>query len=60
MRGIAIRNLTSAEQILAHGTASVLPNNAELIWQPPTAPEVDGPDGDALAPKIWRILDEPE
>lgn len=57
VRAIAIRNLTSAEQILAHGTATVLPNNAELIWQPPTAPEVDGDDGDELAEKIWPLLE---
>lgn len=58
VRAIAIRQLTMAQQVLAHGTATVLQDRDELQWQPDSAPEVRGADGDELAPKVFAVLQE--
>lgn len=52
VRAIAIRQLSPTEQILAHGTATVLRDSADLTWEPPVVTEVAGVDGDELAPLI--------
>ena len=59
VRAIAIRQLSPTEQILAHGTASVLRDNADLRWEPPVVPEVGAPDGDELAPLIHQAIKRP-
>ncbi len=56
VRAIAIRQLSPREQILAHGTATVLRDSADLRWEPPVVPEIDGEDGDALAPLVNNAL----
>lgn len=48
VRAIAIRQLSSAEQVLAHGTTAVLQDNSEISWTPPPVPEFFGEDGDDL------------
>ncbi|WP_341729220.1 phosphatase domain-containing protein [Brooklawnia sp.] len=57
VRMIAIRQLSSTEQILAHGTATVLRDSADLSWQPAVVTEVSGTDGDDLGPQVWRALE---
>lgn len=59
VRAIAIRRLSPTEQILAHGTASLLRDNADLRWEPPVVTEVFGADGDELAPRVAKALAEP-
>lgn len=54
---IAIRQLSSTEQILAHGTAAVLRDSADLRWEPAVVTEVAGADGDDLAPQVREALD---
>ncbi|MGD8213831.1 App1 family protein [Aestuariimicrobium sp. Y1814] len=56
VRAIAIRQLTMAQQVLAHGTTTVLGDPNHVHWTPHTVPEVRGPDGDALAPKVKAML----
>lgn len=58
VRAIAIRELTAAEQVLAHGTATVLVDKDNVEWTPESAPEVRGPDGFALLPQVEQVLDE--
>ena len=58
VRAIAIRQLTQAQQVLAHGTATVLQDQDHLQWEPDAAPEVRGADGDELAPKLLALLAE--
>ncbi|MGJ6979038.1 App1 family protein [Aestuariimicrobium soli] len=58
VRGIAIRQLTQAQQVLAHGTATVLQDRDHLQWEPDAAPEVRGADGDELRPKVLDLLAE--
>ena len=58
VRAIAIRELTMAEQVLAHGTTTVLIDNDEVQWTPESAPEVRGPDGAALLPQLQQVLAE--
>lgn len=58
VRGIAIRQLSPAEQLLAHGTATALRDSADLRWEPPIVPEVGGSDGDELAPLVKRVVEE--
>ncbi|WP_203566572.1 App1 family protein [Aestuariimicrobium ganziense] len=58
VRLIAIRQLTMAQQVLAHGTTTVLADPDDVEWTPEVAPMVKGPDGDDLAPKLWAVLDE--
>lgn len=59
VRAIAIRTLTPAEQILAHGTVTVLLDSAHLEWTPTQAPAVSGADGDELWPALHAVLAEP-
>lgn len=59
VRAIAIRQLTMAQQVLAHGTTTVLGDPNHVHYTPHTVPEVRGPDGDALAPKVRAALAEP-
>lgn len=56
VRAIAIRELTLAEQVLAHGMPMVLEDEQDLQWTPDAAPEVRGADGDVLAPLLRGIL----
>lgn len=56
VRAIAIRQLSPTEQLLAHGTATVLRDSADLRWEPPIVPEVAGTDGDELAPQLKRVV----
>lgn len=56
VRAIAIRQLSPTEQILAHGTATMMRDNADLRWEPPVVPEVGAPDGDGLAPLIKQVI----
>ena len=56
MRAIAIRQLSATEQILAHGTATLLRDNADLRWEPPVVPEVAGADGDELSPQVKQVI----
>ncbi|HET9127630.1 MAG TPA: phosphatase domain-containing protein [Propionibacteriaceae bacterium] len=58
VRAIAIRELTMAEQVLAHGTATVLQDADAVQWTPESAPEVRGPDGTALLPQLQQVLAE--
>lgn len=58
VRAIAIRQLTMAEQVLAHGTTTVLEDNDELEWHPDMPPEVRGADGDELTAPLEQVLDE--
>lgn len=58
VKAIALRQLSSAEQILAHGTSTVLRDNADLEWKPACAPEVFGQTGDDLGPALFTVLDE--
>lgn len=56
VRLIAIRQLSEAEQLLAHGTPTVLTDNHDLQWTRELAPEVTGVDGDELKTKVQAIL----
>lgn len=56
VRLIAIRQLTMAQQVLAHGTATVLGDPEHVEYQPNAAPEVRAPDGDELGPKVHEAL----
>ena len=55
VRAIAIRQLTPAEQVLAHGTTTMLP---EELDEPADAPTVAAPDGRGLLAAL-RGLAEP-
>ncbi len=57
VRAIAIRQLSPTEQILAHGTTTVLRDNAELRWEPPVVAELAGEDGDELAVEIAKVIE---
>lgn len=52
---ILIRELTPAEQVLAHGSTSA---NLDTRWTPPTrgVPEIHGGDGIALGPRLRALL----
>lgn len=56
VRVIAIRQLTMAQQVLAHGTTAVLGDPNDVQFHPDDAPEVRAPDGDALHPKLVEAL----
>lgn len=56
VRAIVIRTLSPTEQLLAHGTATVLMDSAHLEWTPEQTPAVDGSDGDELWPKLQAVL----
>lgn len=58
VRAIAIRNLSAHEQMLAHGTATVLRDSADLAWMPPVVPEVSGETGDEIAPRLRAVLED--
>lgn len=55
VRAIAIRELSQAEQILAHGSTQVLSDNAHLAWTPPTVAEVFGANGDELHKELKKL-----
>ncbi|MGA4507599.1 App1 family protein [Propionibacteriaceae bacterium G1746] len=57
VRAIAIRQLTMAQQVLAHGTTTVLGDPNHVQYQPTQVPEVRAPDGDALAPRVRAALE---
>jgi len=56
VRAIAIRQLTSTEQVLAHGTVDRLQDNSEIEWTPPPVPETVGRDGDELFLELAEVL----
>ena len=58
VRAIAIRQLTMAQQVLAHGTTTVLGDPQHVQYQPDAVPEVRAPDGDALYPLLQQAIDE--
>lgn len=55
-RAIAIRQLPMAEQVLAHGTTTVMEDNQHLGWVPDLPPEVKAPDGFELEPQLMAAL----
>lgn len=59
-RAIAIRELSSTQQVLAHGTTTVLEDVDKVEWTPDAAPVVRAPDGDRLSPLLDTVLDEQE
>lgn len=59
VRAIAIRTLSSTEQVLAHGTPTELTHD-DSIWSPPPVPAVDGDDGDELGEQLAGVLDLPD
>lgn len=56
-RLIAIRQLSMAEQVLAHGTTTVMEDRDKVEWTPQLTPEVRASDGDELAPKVRESLE---
>ncbi|WP_394275280.1 App1 family protein [Luteococcus sp.] len=58
VRAIAIRQLSMAEQVLAHGSTTVLADDDHVTWSPERAPEVRAPNGDELWPLLREALDE--
>lgn len=56
VRAIAIRQLTMAQQVLAHGTGSVLGDPEQVAFRPDDVPEVRAPDGDELYPRLAEAL----
>ncbi|MEL4506231.1 phosphatase domain-containing protein [Luteococcus sp. H138] len=58
VRAIAIRELSMTEQVLAHGSTTVLRDDDHVTWSPETAPVVQAPDGDALWPLLQGVLQE--
>lgn len=50
---IAIRQLSPAEQVLSHGTPTALPEGSD---SPSAVPQVEGGDGEALAPQLLALL----
>jgi len=57
VRAIAIRQLTPTEQVLAHGTTSVLPEEQEVAAD---IPWVAAPDGRGLLSGLHALLDPTE
>lgn len=57
VRAIAIRQLSPAEQLLAHGTTAAMRDSADLRWEPPVVPEVSGADGDELGPQVAQVAE---
>ncbi len=56
VRAIAIRELSPAEQVLAHGTTTQLPeHNSRLQWSPEARPVVRAGDGRALLSQLRTI-----
>ncbi len=56
VQAIAIRELSPAEQVLAHGTTTQLPeHNSRLRWSPETRPVVRAGDGRALLSQLRTI-----
>ena len=55
-RAIAIRELSTTQQVLAHGTTTVLEDRHRVQWTPESAPLVRAPDGDQLAPLLDKVL----
>jgi len=53
---IAIRQLPSVQQVLAHGSPGALSDLPAAPIRPATIPEVRGPDGHALLPMLTAIL----
>lgn len=56
VRAIAIRELSPAQQILAHGAKTALERAARSSWSHGSAPLVRAPDGDRLYPKLQAAL----
>ncbi|MGO4955715.1 App1 family protein [Luteococcus sp. Sow4_B9] len=58
VRAIAIRQLSMTEQVLAHGSTTVLSDDDHMAWNPERVPEVRAPDGDELWPRLRAVLAE--
>ncbi len=58
VRAIAIRELSPTEQVLAHGSTTVLEDVDQVTWSPDEVPTVTAPDGDSLWPLLKVVLDE--
>lgn len=57
VRAIAIRQLTMAQQVLAHGTTAVLGDPDKVAVDAAGAVEVRAADGDDMAPRLLEALD---
>lgn len=57
VRAIAIRELSPTEQVLAHGSATVLSDVDQVAWSPDVVPVVQAPDGDTLWPLLREVLE---
>nr|WP_245306653.1 phosphatase domain-containing protein [Acidipropionibacterium timonense] len=57
VRAIAIRELSMTEQVLAHGTMTVLEDKGKAQWTPDASPMVSAEDGDRLLPLLSEVLD---
>lgn len=56
VRAIAIRELSSTEQVLAHGTTTAMHDPTDLEWSPPPVPQVGGSDGDEISIELAPVL----
>ncbi|MEL4357507.1 MULTISPECIES: App1 family protein [unclassified Luteococcus] len=56
VRAIALRELSMTEQVLAHGSTTVLADDDQVTWDPHQTPEVRAPDGDTLWPLLREVL----
>lgn len=56
VRAIAIRKLSSAEQVLAHGTTVSMHDPSDMEWSPPPVPQVSGSDGDEISIALAPVL----
>ena len=58
VRTIAIRELSQTEQILAHGSTTMLADNKDALWKPTMVPELSGEDGDELLLQLQEQKDK--
>lgn len=56
VEAIVIRQLSMTQQVLAHGTSTVLTDRDQLQWAPDAPPEVRGRNGDVLLPQVLAAL----
>lgn len=56
VRAIALRELSPTEQVLAHGSTTVLSDVDHVTWSPDQTPTVSAPDGDSLWPLLRDVL----
>lgn len=58
VRAIALRELSLTEQVLAHGSTTVLSDDDDVAWRPDMAPVVQAPDGDQMWPLLKAVLEQ--